>query len=228
LVEGFLQVLRDHVIPDLLCTVQFSRAGISQAYLGLFGAGTSHRGWRESPSSQLEFLEGGVLHEAIEFTGKQIPKVRSYSIGYGRGCGFRMCHAYGLLRKKTAKLAAPLFVNPGDPFFVIKVRIFKIAPVRGQHLQKCAHILGSPPVWIKSLQGWLLVVKENRSVVGIVWVFQMISPTFKCHHRSESLKRALTVKTVRTTSRAQRTTGNENTRLEIRASSESAFRVLKV
>src|SRR5689334_8410795 len=49
------------------------------------------------------------------------------------------------------------------------------------------------------------------SVVGIAWVFQMISPVLRCHHKSGSLNRDRTVKTPSTTTVAASITGNENT-----------------
>src|SRR6185437_4320859 len=61
-----------------------------------------------------------------------------------------------------------------------------------------------------AIQGWPAAVNENVSTAGMVCVFQMISPVFRCHHISGSLKRARTVSTARTTSMPASMTGNEN------------------
>src|SRR6185437_2435253 len=61
-----------------------------------------------------------------------------------------------------------------------------------------------------AIQGWPAAVNENVSTAGMVCVFQMISPVFRCHHISGSLKRARTVSTARTTSMPASITGNEN------------------
>src|ERR1035437_5087058 len=47
----------------------------------------------------------------------------------------------------------------------------------------------------------------------MLWVFQMISPVFRCHHMSGSSKRDRTVRTASTRSRPASIVGKEKTRL---------------
>src|SRR5580658_6593500 len=62
------------------------------------------------------------------------------------------------------------------------------------------------------IHAWWLVVYENRSVTGIVWLVQMTSPVFRFHHRSGSSKRDRTVSTAITSKALDSITGKERSR----------------
>src|SRR5438105_2884244 len=65
-----------------------------------------------------------------------------------------------------------------------------------------------------AVQGWPAAVCENNSVEGTEWVDAMIWPSFRCHHKSGSLKRFDTVKSVTTIRPAASRAGKENNRLQ--------------